>query len=243
MLIETPAIICAVRAHGEHGAIVRAMTPDHGLLAGYVAGGKSRSMRPVLIPANIVMCSFQVRNGAQLASLSAELVHSRGPLMSEPLAAAALDWATALTAATLPEEQPHTNLYSALDGHLSAIEAAPAARDWAATLVRYELLLLSELGFGLNLSACAVTGSREDLIYVSPKSATAVSRVAGAAHKDRLLPLPAFIRAGSAADWPELLDGLALSGYFLKRDLLGHLRYDVMAARERLLDRLKRAVA
>ncbi len=243
MLIETLAIICAVRPHGEHGAIVRAMTPDHGLMAGYVAGGKSRAMRPVLIPSNIIMGSFRVRNGSQLASLTAELIHSRGPLMTEPLTAAALDWATALTAATLPEEQSHTNLHSALDGLLSAIEAAPAARDWAASLVRYELLLLSELGFGLNLSACAVTGTANDLIYVSPKSATAVCGIAGATHRDRLLPLPAFIRDGSTADWPALLEGLALSGYFLKRDLLGSLRNDVMAARERLLDRLKRAVA
>lgn len=105
-------------------------------------------MRPVLIPANIVAADWRVRAGAQLASLSVELIQSRAPLMSEPLAATALDWVTALTAATLPEGHPYPPLYSAFDAVLSAIEAAPAARGWAAALARYEQLLLVELGYG-----------------------------------------------------------------------------------------------
>jgi DNA repair protein RecO (recombination protein O) len=100
----TPAIICAVRAHGEHGAVVRALTPDNGLMAGYVRGGRSRTMRPVLIPGNRVQAEFRARTAEQLASLSAELSHSLAPILTEPLPAAAIEWVCALTAAALPED-------------------------------------------------------------------------------------------------------------------------------------------
>src|ERR1700741_3045166 len=103
MHIEAEAIICSVRAHGEHGAIVRAMTEQDGLLSGYVRGGHSRRLRPILFPSNVVRAEFRARTEEQLAGLPVEPVHSRAPLMSEPLAAAALDWTTALTASTLPE--------------------------------------------------------------------------------------------------------------------------------------------
>src|SRR3546814_891239 len=134
----TPAIICAVRHHGEHGVIARLMTPDNGLMAGYVRGGRSTRLRPVLMPSNLVQAEFRARTGEQLASLTVELEHSRGPLFGEPLPAAAIVWSCALTAAALPEEQAYPLLYETLDGLLSAIEAAPAARGWAVALVRYE---------------------------------------------------------------------------------------------------------
>lgn len=243
MHIEAEAIICAVRAHGEHGAIVRAMTADHGLLAGYVRGGHSRRLRPVLIPANVVMAEFRARTDDQLAGLTAELVHSRAPLMREPLAAAALDWATALTASTLPEAQPFPQLHVALDGVLAAIEAAPAARGWAVALVLYELLLLTELGFGLDLERCAVTDATERLVWISPKSGRAVSAAAGQDYADKLLRFPRFLKEGGEADWGDILDGLKLTGHFLHRNILVDRRADVGAARERLVERLKRAVA
>src|SRR3954453_13968549 len=150
MHLETQAIICAVRAHGEHGAIVRALTPDEGIQPGYVRGGKSRRLRPVLVPGNLVAADYRARTEEQLAHLTVELVHSRAFLLSEPLASAGIEWATALTAAALPEGQPYPRLFEGLDGLLTAIEAAPSARGWAAALVRYELLLLGELGFGLD---------------------------------------------------------------------------------------------
>lgn len=243
MHLRTEAIICAVRAHGESGAIVRALTPQNGLLAGYVRGGHSRRLRPVLMPSNIVAAEYRARTEEQLASLSVELIHSRAPLMGEPLAAAALDWTTALTAASLPEGQPFPELHDALDGVLGAIEAAPAARGWAVALVRFELLLLSELGFGLDLERCAVTDSADDLVWVSPKTGRAVSAEAGAPYADRLLRFPAFLRLGGAADWPDIIDGLKLTGHFLTRDILAERRIDIGAARERLVERLKRAVA
>ena len=197
MHLETQAIICAVRAHGEHGAIVRALTPGEGLQPGYVRGGKSRRLRPVLVPGNLVQADYRARTEDQLPHLGVELIHSRAFLLSEPLAAAGIEWATALIAAALPEAQPYPGVYQGLDGLLTAIEAAPSARGWAVALVRYELLVLGELGFGLD--------------------------------EDQLRALP----EGS-------LDRLRITGRHLARDLLTDRRGEVLAARERLFERLKR---
>lgn len=150
MHLVTQAIICAVRPHGEHGAIVRALTPGEGIQAGYVRGGRSRRLRPVLMPGNLVQAEYRARTEEQLAQLAVELAHSRALMLAEALPAAAIEWSCALTAAALPEGQAYPRLYQALDGLLSAIEAAPSAKGWAAALVRYELLALSELGFGLD---------------------------------------------------------------------------------------------
>src|SRR3954469_19146427 len=141
MRLETPAIVCAVRAHGEHGAIVRALTPRDGIQAGYVRGGRSRRLRPVLVPGNLVQAEYRPRTDDQLPHLGLELLASRGALLGEPLAAAAIDWATALTASALPEGHAYPRVYEALYGVLGAVEAAPSARIWATALVRYELLL------------------------------------------------------------------------------------------------------
>jgi DNA repair protein RecO (recombination protein O) len=241
--LVTSAIVCAVRHHGEHGAIVRLLTPDHGLLPGYVRGGRSRALRPVLLPGNVVKAEFRARTEDQLAGLTVEMAHSRAPLLAEPLPAVAIDWSCALTAATLPEGTPYPALHQALEGVLGAIEAAPAARGWAVALVRYELLLLAELGFGLDLTRCAASGDADDLAYVSPRSAAAVSRVGAVGYEALLLPLPRFLIEGGMGDWPQILDGLRLTGFFLERSVLTDWRADILAARERLVDRLKRAVA
>lgn len=195
MLIRARTIVCAVRAHGEHGAIVRGLTAEHGLLAGYVRGGRSRRLRPVLSAGNIVQAEYRARTEDQLAALTVELITSRAALIEEPLAAAALDWATALAAATLPEGHPYPRIYAALDGVVAAIEAASVARDWANGLARYELLVLAELGFGSD----------------------------------------------EAADGA-LLTILKSNGKRLAADLFAGRRVDVMAARERLIDRLTRAI-
>lgn len=242
-ILATSAIVCSLRQHGEHGAIARLLTPDHGLIAGYVRGGRSRAMRPVLLPGNSVAATFRARTEEQLASLTVELAHSRAPLHAEPLPAAAIDWACALTAIALPEGTPYPALHSALDGVLRAVEAAPAARGWAVALVRYELLLLAELGFGLDLTRCAATGDATDLAFVSPRSAAAVSRAGAVGYESLLLPLPPFLLEGGTGEWSQILDGLRLTGFFLERSILTDWRADVLAARERLIDRLKRAVA
>ena len=150
MQLRAEALILAVRAHGEHGAVVRAMTAESGTIAGYVRGGRSRRVRPILQPANLVLGEWRARTDDQLAQLSVELIRSRAPLHAEPLPAAALEWVTVLTAVALPEGQAYPRLYAALDGVIGAIEAAPAARGWAVALARYELLLLAELGYGLD---------------------------------------------------------------------------------------------
>src|SRR3954453_8957958 len=220
MRIETRAIVCAVRPHGEHGAIVRALTPADGLQPGYVRGGRSRRLRPVLVPGNVVRAEYRARTEEQLAQLAVELIDSRAPLLAEPLAAAAIDWATALTATALPEGQPYPRLFEALDGLLAALEAAPAARGWAAALVRYELLLLAELGFGLDLAECAATGATHDLAFVSPRSGRAVSRAGAGEYRDRLFRLPPFmVEGGAAAGWEDVFDGVRIPGPFLAPDL------------------------
>jgi DNA repair protein RecO (recombination protein O) len=196
MHISATAIICSVRSHGETGAIVRAFSADDGLLAGYVQGARGRILRPVLIPGNVIKGEWRVRTPGQLASLVAEPLHSRAHLLSEPLAIAAIDWVTALTAATLPEAHPYPRLHSALDGVLSAIELAPAARIWAGAVAQYETLLLAELGYAQDTDTEG-----------APVAMMAQNRERLVAH------------------------------------VLGERRTDVMAARERLVDRLKRAVA
>jgi len=196
--LETEAIVAAVRAHGENGAIVRALTPGEGVQAGYVRGGRSRRLRPVLMPGNLVHAEFRARTEVQLPHLTVELVHSRAFLLSEPLAAAAIEWTCALTAAALPEGQPYPRLFEGLGGLLDAVEAAPSARGWAAALVRYELLVLGETGFGLAD--------------------------------------PPVQEAG----WDAIREGLKRTGHSLERDLLTGRRGEVLAARERLIERLKR---
>ncbi|MBS0480177.1 MAG: recombination protein O N-terminal domain-containing protein [Proteobacteria bacterium] len=203
MHLRAQALILGVRQHGEHGAIVRGLTCEAGMIAGYVRGGRSRAIRPVLQPANLVTGEWRARTEDQLAGLTVELVHSRAPLYGEPLAAAALEWVTALTAVALPENQPYPRLYAALDGMIGAIEAAPAARGWAVALVRYEDLLLAELGYGLDQPP-AVSGE---------------------------------------SGWPDILAGLALTGREIEVHLLTDRRAEALAARARLVDRLKRAVA
>ena len=242
--LTADAIVCAVRVHGEHGAILRALTHEAGLVAGYVRGGRSRRLRPILVPGNLVVLELRARTEEQLGGATVELLTSRAPLLAEPLAAAAIDWTTSLTAATLPESQPYPALYAALSAVLEAIGVAPSARQWAAALARYELLLLAELGFGLNLEECVVTGASDDLAFVSPRSGGAVSTGAASGYEDRLLRLPPSLRGqGGEPSMADVLDGLTITGHFLGRDVLDGRNRDLAGVRERLVDRLGRAVA
>ncbi len=150
MHIRAPAIVCAIRPHGETAGIVRLLTADHGMVAGYVAGARGRTLRPVLIPGNLVDAELRSRSASQLPFARLELLQSRGPWLSEPLPAAAISWTTALAAATLPERQPFPALYEALTALLEAVCVAPSARRWAVPLLSFEVLLLRELGYGLS---------------------------------------------------------------------------------------------
>ncbi|TRD12296.1 DNA recombination protein RecO [Erythrobacter insulae] len=148
MHITAPALLIASRAHGETAVIARLLTEDHGLVAGFVAGGRGRHMRPVMIPGNRVALELRSKSATQLPFAKVELEESRGPLMTEPLAAAAITWACALTATTLPEDYPYPSLYQALDALLNAIGNAASARGWVAAMVMYEAMVLRELGYG-----------------------------------------------------------------------------------------------
>ena len=148
MHIRAPAILCAARPHGETAVVARLLTADHGLVAGYVAGGRGRNLRPVVIPGNLVGAALRSRSDSQLPFARLELLESRGPWLGEPLPAAAIGWACALTATALPERQPYPPLYETLAALLGAICHAPSARGWAGAMVDYEVLVLRELGFG-----------------------------------------------------------------------------------------------
>ena len=148
MHLRAPAILLAARAHGETAVVARLLTEEHGVVAGYVAGGRGRNLRPVVIPGNLVALELSARSDSQLPFARVELVESRGPWLGEPLPAAAIGWVAALTATALPERQAYPTLYQALTGLLAAICHAPSARGWAGALVGYETLLLRELGYG-----------------------------------------------------------------------------------------------
>ena len=200
MVRQIEGIICAVRHHGENGAIVRLLTPNHGLVSGYVRGARSRINRPILICGNNVAAEMRQRVPGQLAGMTIELVTSRAPLLGEPLASAAIEWSTALVAATLPEDQPHADVYAALSGLLMAVDAAPSARRWAGAVIGFERLMLFALGYG----------------------------------GDSIL---------NAEDWPTVLANLNENERRLGRHLLSDRRAALLPARERMVERLKRAVA
>jgi DNA repair protein RecO (recombination protein O) len=217
------------------------MTPELGLQAAYVRGARGRQMRPVLMAGNVVEAQLSARTDAQLPQATVELVHSRGPLLSEPLPSAGIEWSTVLTATALPEGQPYPAVYQALEALLNAIEAAPSANGLGAALVRFELLLLADVGFGLDLESCAVSGSNDRLVAVSPKSGRAVSATEAEPYAGKLLPLPRFVREGGSASWAEIAQGLDLTGHFLVRDLLAERARPITESRIRLVERLRRA--
>ncbi|MCA3555804.1 DNA repair protein RecO [Aestuariivirga sp.] len=210
-------VILSVRRHGETGAIAEILTAAHGRVMGLVRGGRSKRQRPVLQAGNAVQCVWRARLEEQLGTYVLEPLNLRaGAIMEEPFRLAGLATLTALSQ-LLPEREPHPRIYEALRIVLDAIGDDAV---WPALLVRWELGLLDELGFGLDLAKCAATGSREHLAYVSPRSGKAVSAEAGSPFRGRLFGLPAFLReAGAAAPSADVIEGLKLAAYFLDRHL------------------------
>jgi DNA repair protein RecO (recombination protein O) len=237
--LDVAAIVCAIIPHGEHGAVARLLAETDVLLAGYVRGGNSRRLRPVLQPGNLVQAALRARVDTQLAAATVELARSRAPLALDRTAAAAVQWLTTLTAATLQEGVAYPGLFAALGGTLDVMEHSDDPLPWLAATARYELLLLERLGFGPDLSACAATGQTDDLAYVSPKSSQAVSRGAGAPYADKLLPLPALLTGGPVGNMADVIDALRTTGFFVDRNLLPGTRGDIGTARERLLARVR----
>lgn len=209
-------VILSVRRHGETSAIAEILTAAHGRALGLVRGGRSKAQRPVLQAGNTVQAVWRARLEEQLGTFTLEpLLLRAGTIMEEPFRLAGLATITGL-AQLLPEREPHPRVYDAMRVVLEAVEDDAV---WPALLVRWELGLLEELGFGLDLSACAATGRRDNLVFVSPKSGKAVSAEAGMPYRDRLFRLPAFLREPAAAAPAEVIDGLRLAGFFLERHL------------------------
>jgi DNA repair protein RecO (recombination protein O) len=240
MDFEDDAYVLSARAHGESGAIVELLTSERGRFAAHVAGGASRRMRPFLQPGARVIANYHSRIEEQLGSAQLEPV-GEGPaaLFDDALALAGLAAAAAVAAGALPEREPHPGAFFAFE----ALSEALAIPDiWPAVYVRFEAGLLQELGFGLDLSRCAVTGSKDDLVYVSPRTGRAVSRDAGAPYAERLLRLPPFLLSSQGGlDEGDIASGLDLTGHFLETFVFAVLNRPLPPARVWLIDRLKDA--
>lgn len=228
-------IILAVRPHGETAAIAEILTQDHGRCMGLVRGGRGRRLRPLLQPGNHVSCTWHARLEEHLGHFVLEPLHLQaGLIIDEPLRLLAVSSLTAL-AQLLPEREPHPRLFSAMQVVLGAIGEDAV---WPALLVRWEMGLLDELGFGLDLSQCAATGSRAELIYVSPKSGRAVSREAGLPYHQKLFQLPGFLRGEGQGGGSDVMDGLRITGYFLERHVFGPRAVGMPQARQMLQEKL-----
>lgn len=223
---------------GEASLIAEILTLDHGRHLGLVRGGRSRRVRPTLQPGNLVRVTWRARLSEHLGGYNVELMEAHGArALDDPRALAAIGTLAGLIK-LLPERDPHPELFATT---LHVLRSFGEPDVWPALLVYWEYLLLQELGFRLDLTACAATGAVENLIYVSPRSGRAVSAEAGAPYAEKLLPLPGFLvdRRASLTD-TDIAAGFALTGFFLARDVLEPHGLILPAARSRLLDLLGR---
>lgn len=231
-------LVLAVRPHGESSAILDMFTPDHGRHLGVLRGGQSRRMAPMLQPGNQLDLTWRARLDDHMGLYAAEPLLSRSALLESRLALAGLNAVVALLLFSLPERDPHPDLYRA---SLSLLDRIGAQEDWAVDYLLWERALLDEMGYGLDLDSCAVTGRGDDLRFVSPKSGRAVSGAGAGAWADRLLPLPACLRTGGPATAADLAAGLATTGHFLLHRLAADLgRPTLPDARQRLVTALLR---
>ena len=207
--------VLAARQHGESAMIVQLLTSQHGRHAGLVRGGQSPRMRAVLQPGNEVVAKWRGRLAEHLGTVGCELACAHAArLLDDPDRLAALASAAALLAVALPEQEPQPDVFTSFAHLISALDSAA---DWPLHYVKWEQELLGAIGFGLDLSRCAVSGGVTDLAYVSPRTGRAVSLEAGRPYHDKLLPLPGFLWRGGAADPAAVADGLLLTGYLLER--------------------------
>ena len=233
---DAPAIVLDARPFGEGDAIATVMTEAHGAHRGLARGGAARSHAAVWQPGNLAQVRWVARLSDQLGSFSAELIHPAAALaMDDPLALAMLTAATAVAAGALPEREAHPRVFHglvSLVAHLS--QGAALLPD----LVRWEAALLAELGYGLALDACAVTGATTGLAFVSPRTGRAVTAAGAATWKTHLLPLPALFGTDGPGSLADCRDGLALTGHFLARDAFGLRHKPLPPARQMLYDRV-----
>ncbi|HEY1707938.1 MAG TPA: DNA repair protein RecO [Rhizomicrobium sp.] len=230
------AIVLSVRKHGETGAILEALTRDHGRHLGLVRGGVSRRVKPALQPGNTVQVHWRARLEEHLGSFTVEPIRMRaGEILDDHAALTGLNAFASVASAAMPERESHRPVFEVGEILLDAVAGEDFAH-WASLYVRWEAGLLDALGFGLDLSKCAVTGSVDDLVYVSPRSGRAVSRNAGALYKERLFALPGLLLGSQNADPSpaDIVAGLRLTGHFLTERVLGPHNRELPPARVRL---------
>lgn len=230
-------VVLGARRQGENNVVLELLTRQHGRHLGLVRGGRGRRMRPVLQTGNIVEAAWRGRLAEHLGTFTVEALEMNAArIMDDPARLSGL-MTMAAHARLLPEREPHHRLYDAFRIVVSQMSEEDI---WPALLVRWELGLLEELGFGLDLKQCAATGSEEELIYVSPKSGKAVSAAAGEPYRNKLFVLPAFVTGGSAEEpgAEEVADGFRMTGYFLEKHLYGPRGVDMPDSRATLLTRL-----
>ncbi|WP_370229128.1 DNA repair protein RecO [Cognatishimia sp.] len=234
-------IILSTRKHGETSVILEVFTPAHGRHAGVVRGGVSRKMTPILQPGSQVDLHWRARLEDHIGSFSVEPLRSRTDALSDRLALAGLNAVTALLGFALPDREPHAALYARTEPLLDLLGHSEL---WPLAYLRWEMTLLEDLGYGLDLESCAVTGAVDDLVYISPKSGRAVSKAGAGEWADRLLPLPpSLIGAGEGSD-QDVLAGLSVTGSFLEQKLARELgTRPVPDARARFVDRFSRRAA
>lgn len=233
---EDSGIILSVRGHGEAGGVASILTRDHGRAMGYVYGATSTKNRGMLEAGNLVSIHWQAKSQDQLGTFTLELEKSHAAdVMDDPVKLTAMQSACALADKTLPEREKHAGVYEGM----RALMASFATDIWAPTYIYWEIGLLRELGFGLDLSKCAATGAIEELIYVSPKSGCAVSASAGAIYKEKLLHLPGFLRGAGVFEDQDILNGLKLTGHFFLHRVFSQANTNLPEPRLRLEEKYK----
>ena len=234
-------LVLSARRHGENATVVNLLTRDHGRHVGLARGGQGRTARGLYQPGNFVSARWRGRLPEHLGNWSAELIAGyAAAVMDESGKLTALSSACALLEAALPEREPVSNVFS---DSLVFVASLAADKDgtqprWLEAYARWELQLLADLGFGLDLSACAATGVTENLVFVSPRSGRSVSAEAGAPFSDKLLDLPAFLKSDERADLPSIQAALRLTGYFLERHVFAPQGKTSPPARTRLVEAL-----
>lgn len=235
-------IVLGLRHFGEHSAILEALTRAHGRHLGLLRGATGKRLKGALEPGNVLKLHWRARLDQQLGNYTVELASARAQqFFHDGLKLAGLSAACAIVAATLPEREVHVRVFEACDVLLDGI-AEKSSPTWVEDYVRFEIVLLEDLGFGLDLTECAVTGSREGLAFVSPKTGRAVTAAAAAPYRERLLKLPGFLTPEDGRPVvQDLVDGLALTGFFLERVALEPHGLPLPPARVRLSERLAAA--
>lgn len=235
-------IFLSARPHGETSVIADIFTRENGRSHGLIKGGRSRRIRPILQTGNELRVEWRARLDDQLGVYTVELaVPTAARVLDDRLALAGVS-AVASLLQVLPERDPHPRLYGAATECLACAGSA----EFPASIIRFELKFLDELGFGLDLSKCVATGCSTDLIYVSPKSGQAVTRTAGEPYRDKLLPLPGFLLTDLASGSPdvrELMQGLAMTGYFLNTYIFAESGKAMPKAREEFARLIERQAA